>query len=249
MILEGLTNMPRLAAFSLCCLLILGLVSAACGVSTPAAPTAVPGLLADYPLKPGNTWTYLVGRYNGFNPSEIATSTFVMTETVAAVTTISSYYVATIRQDVSSEFAIYIPETMQDLPHGAPTPEQYWLIVDGNRLYRQWPELDLSNPQQKGALDFVFPLQVGTKWYQSDEMAKLNPDYANGSMLHEVVKADEVIVPAGKFENCYLVTEAIGGDNLEDWFCPGIGYVDRKDDHGGTPFGYRQVLIGYHLEP
>ncbi len=237
--------MSKLFPLCLCCFLILGLVGTACTVGTPTSLT-IP--LADYPLKPGNTWTYLVGRYNGFNPSEIATSTYVMTETVTAVTTNSSYYVATMQQETSPEFAIYVPESMGDLPHGAPTTEQYWLIVDGNRLYQQRRELDLSNPQQKGALDFVFPLGIGAKWYQSDDMAKLNPDYANRSMLHEVVKADEVVVPAGKFENCYLLTEHIGGSSMEDWFCPGIGYVDRKNDHHGTPFGGRHVLIRYHLE-
>ncbi len=238
--------MPKLLAFSLCCFLILGLVGTACTVGTPTSLT-IP--LADYPLKPGNTWTYLVGQYNGFNPREIATSTYVMTETVAAVTMDSSYYIATIRQDASPEFAIYVPESMGDLPHGAPTTEQYWLIVDGNRLYQQRRELDLSNPQQKGALDFVFPLGIGAKWYQSDDMAKLDPDFKYNSMLHQVTKADTVVVPAGKFENCYLLTEHIGGSSMEDWFCPGIGYVDRKNDHHGTPFGGRQVLIRYHFEP
>ncbi len=238
--------MFKLFALCLGCLLVLGLVSAAWAVSTP---TGQPGPLADYPLKPGNTWTYLVGRYDGFNPSKIATSTYVMTETVTAVTTTLSYYVATVRQEPSPEFPIYIPESMQELPHGAPTPEEYWLIVDGNRVYRQRLGLDLSNLEVKGALDLVFPLFVEAKWYESDDMAKLSPDFNNKSMLHEVVQAGEVVVPAGKFENCYFLTETIGGSTMEDWFCPGIGYVDRKNDHHGTPFGGRQVLTQYHLEP
>ncbi len=237
--------MLKLFTLSAPCLLMLGLLGAACAAPTPSRPPTPP---ADYPLKPGNTWTYLVGRYNGFNPSQIATSTYVMTETVTAVTTISNYSVATIRQDPSLEFPIYIPETMKELAHGPPTAEQYWLIADGNRLYRQWISLDIPNLHREGALDFVFPLELGAKWHESNEMAKVDPDFKNKSMLHEVVKTGTVVVPAGKFENCFLLTETIGGSTMEDWFCPGIGYVDRKNEHHGTPFGGRQILIRYHVE-
>lgn len=221
-------------------------VLAPAGTSTPSP--VPPSAAVDYPLKVGNSWTYLVGIYNGFNPSEIATSTYVMTETVTAISTDSSYYVATVRQDPSPEFAIYLPEDMAELPGGPPEPGQYWLIAEGNRLYREHLGLDLSAVHQKAALDFVFPLQVGAKWYESEEMAKAYPDFKNDSELHQVEKVDSVVVPAGKFENCYYLTEHIGGSAMEDWFCPGIGYVDQRNEHHGTPFGGRQVLISYHVE-
>ncbi len=211
------------------------------------APTP-PAEHDDCPLKLGDSWTYLVGAYDGPNPSEIATSTYVYTDTVIAVSTVSSYTVATIHREPSAEFAIYIPPSLGQLFHGPPTREDYWLLVDGNRIYEQTRTLDVSNSEQKGSLRLILPLQVGAKWHESDEMTKLDPDFQNRSMLYEVVKTDTVIVPAGRFENCYLLTETVGGTTMEDWFCPGIGYVDQKADHHGTPFGDRRVLIAYHFE-
>lgn len=241
--------MSKRAGIFVYSLIPLVLIGVSCAVYVPPSLPTPPSSMTDFPLHPGNTWTYLVGRYDGFNPSEIATSTYIITETVISVSTDSSYYVATMRREPGTEFPIYVPASIGELPHGPPTPEDYWLIADGNRLYRQWRNLDLSSLHMEGELDLMLPLQVGAKWHQSDEMAKLDPENKNNSMLWQVTRASSVTVPAGTFENCYLLEETIGGVTFEDWFCPGVGWVDMKADHHGTPFGDRRLLLRYQLKP
>ncbi len=236
--------MIRLSAIYVYCLIVLGLVCVSCAVSTPMSVPTQPSPANDFPLKPGNSWTYLVGRYLGRNPSEILTSMRTVTETVAEVKTVSSYFVATIRRETSTEFPIYVPPSMQGMSAADETPSEYWLIVDGNRIYRQLQKLDTSNLPNRAALIFEFPLSVGAKWFETNETAQLNPNVS----LIQATKLGSVVVPAGRFENCYFLTEIVGATGLEDWFCPGIGYVDRKDFHSGTPMGGREVLVRYHLE-
>ncbi|MDF1515878.1 MAG: hypothetical protein P1S60_18870, partial [Anaerolineae bacterium] len=54
-------------------------------------------------------------------------------------------------------------------------------------------------------------------------------------------------LPAGHFEGCFFMSEIIGGSIFERWFCPGIGWVDQRSDHSGTPYGWHEVLVDYHL--
>ena len=67
-------------------------------------------------------------------------------------------------------------------------------------------------------------------------------------MLRTVTRVGAAVVPAGTFDNCFLLTEEWAGTSFETWFCPHVGIVDRKVDHHGTPEGYRQILVRYHLE-
>lgn len=60
-------------------------------VLAPSTLVATPSAMAVYPLKSGNSWTYMVGRYDGFNPSMIATSAYVFTDTVVSVASVSSH--------------------------------------------------------------------------------------------------------------------------------------------------------------
>jgi hypothetical protein len=175
------------------------------------------------------------------------TTTWMLTETVVNVERTDSYFLAQIHREKSAERPVHIPVGMRSMPLRHATSRYDWFVVSGNRLYRQDRNLDL--PHLSTALrEFVFPLKLGAKWYLSDEKAKRYPTYADAWMLRKVTKVGPVVVPAGQFDHCFFLEDEWAGTTFETWFCPGVGVVDRKVEHHGTPEGYRQVLIRYHLE-
>lgn len=212
--------------------------------ASPTTPPS-PGPEIDFPLALDNTWVFQFTRYEGVPITEIITTTLVVTETVVEVKSISSYLVAQIHREESAEIPVGdVPPSWQGVPLRPATSSEYWLVVSGNRMYRQERNLDLSS-LSTALLEFVFPVKLGEKWYQSDEIAKLNPTYAEGWMLRKVTKVGTVVVPAGHFNNCFFLEEAWAGATFETWFCPNVGIVDQKADHHGTPGGFRKVLIRY----
>lgn len=212
-----------------------------------AAPPPSPEI--DFPLALGNTWVFQLTRYEGVTTGEIITTTSVVTETVVEVNNPLSFLVAQVRREESAEMPVgEVPPSWQGISLRTATSGDYWLVLSGNRLYRQEGNLDLSS-LSTALLEFVFPLQLGNKWYQSDEKAKLNPTYGDDWMLRKVTLAGAVAVPAGEFDDCFFLEEAWAGTAFETWFCPGVGVVDRKSDHHGTPGGFREVLIRFQVTP
>jgi hypothetical protein len=61
------------------------------------------------------------------------------------------------------------------------------------------------------------------------------------------VQQGTVTTPAATFEECFQMTEIIGGYTFEMWFCPGVGVVARRADHSGTPSGVRELLVDYKI--
>ncbi len=174
------------------------------------------------------------------------TATLIITETVVDVKSISSYFVAEIHQDQSAEMPVVVPKGMEGILRPA-TSSEYWLVVNKNRLYRQENKLDLSKLNE-ALIELIFPLKLGARWYQTDEKAQLNPTFADNWMLRKVTKVDTVVVPVGHFDNCFLLEEEWAGTTFATWFCPNVGFVDRRVDHHGTPEGYHQVLIKYQIK-
>jgi len=232
-----LTNMFRFSTVHICCLIVLALTSTSCAVSKPTPIPPLPGSETGFPLALDNTWVFQATRYEGFNPSEIMTTTLVITETVVEVKSTSSYLVAKIHRDESAETPVVVPPSMQDIPPRPATSSDYWFVVSGNRIYRQERNLDLSSLYDTAKLELVLPLKVGEKWNLFD-----------GGILREVVKVDTVTVPAGRFNNCFFFEDGWAGSTAETWFCPNVGIVDEKMDHHGTPVGWHQVLTRYQLK-
>ena len=231
------------------CLIVLALISASCAVSKPTPIPTLPSPEIDFPLALNNTWVFQATRYEGVPITEILTTTLVITETVVEVKSTSSYFVAKIHRDESAEMPVGdVPPSRQGIPLRPATSSEYWLVVSGNRIYRQERNLDLSNLSSTALLEFVFPLKLGEKWYVSDEKAKLHPTYDDDWMLRKVTKVDTVVVPAGRFDNCFFLAEVWAGTTFETWFCPNVGIVDAKSDHHGTPMGWHQVLTRYQLK-
>lgn len=62
-----------------------------------------------------------------------------------------------------------------------------------------------------------------------------------------VTEARSYGVPAGDFEACFAIAEDYNTGDYSHWFCLGIGIVERKSDHSGFPFGYRDILMDYRF--
>jgi hypothetical protein len=176
------------------------------------------------------------------------TATRTVTETIVDLQINSTHLAANVYREESAEEPVVVPESMQDFSVLYPAnSSKYWLVFSDNRVYRQEGDLDLDSLHDTGTLEFVFPLQLGEKWYLTNAMAELNPDKSVDSMLRKVVHVNTVTIPAGSFEDCFLLAEVIGGTTFEQWFCPGVGLVDKRSDHHGTPYGAREVLVQYDL--
>jgi len=195
----------------------------------------------ELPLSVGNSWVYRVTRFDGFNPNDIMTATFTITDTITSVEIKDGFFVATVQSEHSAETLVEVRGNypVTDSLRPAAT-ETYWLIVDGNRVLRQDDKLNLSDLQSRVLVEFVFPISLNSQWsmYNAKD-APLN---------RKVTKVGSITVPAGTFTECFYLEGVIGGMTFEDWFCPGIGVVWHNAEHHGTPYGNRRELISYRVK-
>ena len=89
----------------------------------------------ELPLSVGNSWVNRVTRYDGFNPNDIMTATFAMTDTITSVEIKDGFFVATVQSEHSAETLVKVRGNypVTDSLQPAAT-ETYWLIVDGKKL-------------------------------------------------------------------------------------------------------------------
>ena len=250
--LTGATlGVPPSPLYLTCATLALAATIAGCGYSpaptrdvSPTVAASVRDVGTGMAMDVGRTWVYQKTRYQAYPIQETMTATRVVTESVVKIETITPFAVATIHRSEDAETAVAVPANMLDILMPA-SSHDYWLIVKGNRLYRQVNKLDLSGLDE-ALLELVFPLKLGAQWYQTDLLARSRPTARIGDyMLRQVTKAGVVTVPAGTFDACYFLREEWAGTTFENWYCPDVGWVDRKVDHHGTPEGWREVLIRY----
>jgi hypothetical protein len=194
----------------------------------------------ELPLSVGNYWVYRVTRYEGFNPNDIMTTTFTMTDTITGVEIKDGFFVATVQSERSAETLVEVRGNYPVADGLWPvTTETYWLIVDDNRVLRQDDRLNLSDLQSRVLVEFVFPISLNSQWsmYNAKD-APLN---------RKVTKVGSITVPAGTFADCSYLEGVIGGTAFEDWFCPGNGVVWSNAQHRGTPYGSKRELAGYKV--
>jgi hypothetical protein len=180
--------------------------------------------------------------------TDIITTTIVATETIAEMKSVSGVLTARVHREESAEQPVdKVPVSWQGVALRSATSIDYWLIVSGNRVYRQDNRLDSSN-LDGALLEFMFPLRIGDEWYISDAKARLVPTpIPDDFLLRQVKQVGDVVVPAGHFNNCFLMQEKWAGTSFATWFCPQVGIVDRRVDHQGTPEGFHEVLVKYQL--
>ncbi len=194
----------------------------------------------ELPLSVGNSWVYRVTRYDGFNPNDIMTATFTMTDTITNVEIKDGFFVATVQSDHTAETLVEVQGNYPVTDSLQPAiTETYWLIADGNRVLQQDDKLNLSDLQSQVLVQFVFPISLNSQWSMYNvKDAPLN---------RKVTKIGSITVPVGTFTDCYYLEGVIGGMTFEDWFCPGIGVVWSNDEHHGTPYGNKRELVSYKI--
>ncbi|HQE94066.1 MAG TPA: hypothetical protein PLH19_15705 [Anaerolineae bacterium] len=203
----------------------------------------------DFPLAVENTWVYSGTFYQGFNQSGVLTATYIVTETVVDILH-SELRPYPVFQIARYEELKSCPEEWREIPENwcdrlaSQEPDYYWYAIDGQTIYQQ-QRMEIYRLPERGIRELVFPLFEGAQWYLTAEMAEAYPHDEVDSMLRKVEQENPQDVPAGDFEECYRMTEVIGGNWDATWYCPGVGIVKRVTDHSGTPFGSREILIGY----
>ena len=245
---------------------LLTLILAACGVQRTASPSQATNtdtstygsgqsieyqLEVDFPLSLGNTWIYSGTFYQGFDQSTVLTATYTTTETVVDIlySELRPYIVFQIAryEDLSS-----CPEEWRSMPENwcdglaSEEPGYSWYIVDGKTIY-QMRRMEVYRLPERGIRELVFPLSEGAQWYLTAAMAEAHPNHEVDSMLRKVEQEAPRAVPAGEFEECYRMTEVIGGNTNVTWYCTDVGFVERATDHSGTPSGSLEILVGYRF--
>lgn len=204
-----------------------------------------------FPFALGNTWVYSGTIYTGFNPTTIFTATYAVTESVAALQYHPPYTIVHIHREqvpspIPADDAHWSAEELT-------AAEDYWYVIEDTTVYRVGEEphrdtIATSVATGTAEIAFVFPLEIGKRWYLNEKMRKLYPGFETDSMLRQVVEQEAIETSTETFEECFQMTEVIGGYTFETWFCPGVGIVARKADHSGTPMGMHELLMEYKLD-
>lgn len=199
--------------------------------------------LPEFPLNLGNIWVYSSEHYDTDGTKPI-TGTYIITETVVDVYVQPPYYAAQLFRE---ETLISSSDNWQREQSG--WLGHYWYIINGTLVYLQRTELDLSNldSSEKASLEYIFPLSDGKQWYPDPWQRANFLDFKNKTGLRKVNGPMRMELPAGEFENCFLMTKIFGGE-IKTRFCSGIGIVGQEYDHGGTPFGFEELLIDYKVQ-
>jgi hypothetical protein len=223
--------------------------------STSNLPTATAGmdltaLLQTFPLYQGTSWTYTKASYSqaSGDPNSILRATTRIHEQVVEVENHPPYYLAHVQGKQSLEQAD--PGWEQE----GPGDYEYWYIVLNGSVYRSEGPPDLSS-LDTGLLQEVyrFPMAQGDSWcpkgQQKDDINSpaATPYPCEYAGMRMVEAAQSYVSPAGKFDTCWQLWDRYTSGSPIQIFCAGVGVVETKYDHGGTHFGWQQVLDSYTL--
>ncbi len=184
------------------------------------------------PFQPGTSWIYERTEYDQIPGStDVLTHTLLVTETAVSVQQQPPYTIIEMRRQM--------PDTM----FASTKDLSYWYILDGQTLYRQEGMLNVEKVTDDGRIELVFPLTPGASWHSLPSLRDSDPKRQINSWLRRVERLETVETPAGAFEQCAYFTEVAAGNYMQTWYCPDVGFVQRRDDHAGTRFGYAETLI------
>jgi len=102
---------------------------------------------------------------------------------------------------------------------------------------------DLSDLGQYEIL-LRFPLQVGSSWKEPSK--QMDSVWIFSIFIDSVVAVENVITPAGEFDDCFKISSGMGGFDFmqsEKWFKPQVGFV--KFTNGLGPLEYS--LVDYKI--
>ncbi|PIW79824.1 MAG: hypothetical protein COZ98_05565 [Candidatus Omnitrophica bacterium CG_4_8_14_3_um_filter_43_15] len=120
------------------------------------------------------------------------------------------------------------------------TPEgtiTFFYVVDNKngRIYSYSNEQikmilpDNNDVSIEGSPEYIFPLQVGSKWGDPESLERKDKMY-----FSYVEKLEDVTVPAGTFKDCFKIIHYTLPDETIQWFCPNVGVVRLEYRHHGT---------------
>lgn len=237
--------LPRWLTVILVAGLGLAAVSCARGVLPQSTPGVESNRLPDFPLAPGTMWVYAYTPYEprASDPTQIVTATYRMTETVVETEINPPYLFVKIQRETRLATATSLTGTT--LPGDA-----FGYVISGTQVYQENRAVDpLTFDPDHAHLAYMFPLEDGKQWCPIRVDLK-NPDdptdvHCEANGLKTVTAVDAYQTPAGRFTDCYEITEAYLSGGVTRWFCNGVGVVAVKYDHGGTRFGFEKMLLKY----
>ena len=203
-----------------------------------------------FPLSKGTTWVYTYQAYEpaGSGVDTIVKATYQLTETVLDVATNASYSVAHVKR----EFELENADAGWTGGFTSNQNDETWYVVEGEKVYSSNQSIDINSVNvDEINLAYDFPLSVNKTWcpIQVDLKDSNHKPITNCqfSGQREVTDQGSFESPAGKFTDCYDMTDHFNNGNIYQKFCVGVGIVSMKFDHMGTPFGFEQTLIQYSI--
>ena len=105
---------------------------------------------------------------------------------------------------------------------------------DGKVYSCEEEQIEIFLPNEKDVSiekcpEYIFPLQAGLKWGDSDDLKRKDNMY-----IYYVERMEDITVPAGTFKNCFKIVYSTLPDKTIEWFCPNIGVVRLEYHHHGT---------------
>lgn len=102
-------------------------------------------------------------------------------------------------------------------------------IGENVRAKRVVTEKTETVKEKDSGMKYGFPLEVGTSWGgDAGDVSREDMAYK-----YFVEKQEDVIVPAGKFKDCFKIVYVTGPDTIEEWYYPGVGIVKKTYRHNG----------------
>jgi len=81
----------------------------------------------------------------------------------------------------------------------------------------------------EGSPEYIFPLQVGSKWGDPESLERKDKMY-----FPYVESLEDITAPAGTFKDCFKIIHHTLPDETAQWFCPNVGIVRLEYRHHGT---------------
>jgi len=196
-----------------------------------------------FPVSLDSTWVY-----HGIAASAPLTASYVVTETLVGIlrSAESAYVILQMERDLALDWCPFEADAAWCEGLQQPEPTTFWYLLDRQTLYRQ-DKLAVHKLPDHATVELRFPLKVDDQWYLTSAMEALHPEFDLDSMLRKVVRSTALRLPAGDFQDCYLLTDIVGGTETQIWFCSAVGFVLRASEHHGTPYGHHEWLVAYEL--
>ena len=207
------------------------------GAPSPTPEGAVPPftdlVLKDFPLGLANSWVYDYQAYEGDRKAA-----WQVADTVVEVQTHPPFVAAHIQRDVT---LVSGPADLKPV-----APDSYWVVLEGGMVYRIVGDLDWGQVRN-GSLEYIFPLPGESCWFQEAQQ-RSQPFNQDSPGCRRASGPVSLTLPVGAFEHCYQLVTPWNTGSINQTFCSGVGLVQEKFDHAGTPFGYQMTLIAYAFQ-